>query len=66
LSEEVRTLVAMALVAETLVARHEGVQQHREWDRHGTACLAHLNVSEAEMDAWLDTLYPQFESVTVV
>jgi HD-like signal output (HDOD) protein len=65
-SEEVRTLVAMALVAETLVARHEGVTVHREWDRFGPACLTHLNVAEAEMDAWLDTLYPLFESAAVL
>ena len=64
--EEVRNLVAMALVAETLVARHEGVTVHREWDQFGPACLTHLNVAEAEMDAWLDTLYPLFESVTVL
>ncbi|WP_342618011.1 HDOD domain-containing protein [Rhodoferax sp. GW822-FHT02A01] len=65
-SEEVRTLVAMALVAETLVARHEVVTVHREWDRFGAACLTHLNVVEAEMDAWLDTLYPLFESAAVL
>lgn len=60
---EVRNLVAMALVAESLVARHEGVQVQREWLLHGDACLAHLHVAEAEVDAWVDTLHPLFESV---
>lgn len=61
---EARTLVAMGLVAEHLVARHEGVQLQREWTRYGTACLAHLNVAPEEVESWVDALYPQFESVT--
>jgi HD-like signal output (HDOD) protein len=62
---EVRTLVAMGLVAEYLVARHEGVLRHREWEQHGAACLAHLNVADQEVDAWVDSLHPVFESVSV-
>ena len=61
--EEARTLVAMGLVAESLVARHEGVQVQREWERHGDACLAHIHVSAGEVDAWVDALHPVFESV---
>jgi HD-like signal output (HDOD) protein len=60
---QARNLVAMGLVAEYLVARHEGVLRHREWEQHGPACLAHLHVAEEEVDAWVDALYPQFESV---
>jgi HD-like signal output (HDOD) protein len=60
----VRTLVAMGLVAESLVARHEGVQVQREWEQHGPVCLAYLNVAEAEVDAWVDSLHPLFESVS--
>jgi HD-like signal output (HDOD) protein len=62
---EARNLVAMGLVAEYLVARHEGVLRHREWDQHGAVCLAHLNVAEEEVESWVDALYPQFESVIV-
>jgi HD-like signal output (HDOD) protein len=61
---EVRTLVAMGLVSESLVARHEGVQVHREWEQHGAACLACLHVAEEEVDAWVDTLHPLFEGVS--
>jgi HD-like signal output (HDOD) protein len=64
--DEARALVAMGLVAEYLVARHEGVLRQREWEQHGAACLAHLNVAEQEVDAWVDNLYPVFESVAVV
>lgn len=64
--EDVRNLVAMGLVAENLVARHEGIQAQREWEQHQAACLAHLSIAAAEVDAWVDTLHPVFESVSVV
>jgi HD-like signal output (HDOD) protein len=62
---EARTLVAMALVADHLVAMHEGVEEQKEWTNHGVSCLAHLNVNEAEVDAWVDTLHPLFEGASV-
>jgi HD-like signal output (HDOD) protein len=61
---EVRTLVAMGLVAENLVARHEAVALQREWTQHGAACLAHLHVAEEEVEAWVDALHPVFEGVS--
>jgi HD-like signal output (HDOD) protein len=63
--EDARTLVAMGLVAEYLVARHEGVLRHREWEQHGADCLAHIHVSAEEVESWVDALYPQFESVAL-
>jgi HD-like signal output (HDOD) protein len=62
---EVRTLVAMALVAEHLVTVHEGAPEQREWALHGPACLAVLDVEEAEMDTWIDALHAVFEGVTL-
>lgn len=61
---EVRTLVAMALVAESLVSRHEGVAVQREWQLHGAACLAYLNVAAEEVEVWVDALHPVFEGVS--
>lgn len=58
---DVRMLVAMSLLAEHLVALHEGQVVHAEWDQHGAVCLAHLHVGEAEIDHWLDALHAQFE-----
>jgi HD-like signal output (HDOD) protein len=58
---EVRTLVAMSLLAEHLVMLHEGVEAHLEWDAHGAACLGYLHVSEVEVEHWLDALHGQFE-----
>lgn len=62
---EVRTLVAMALVADHLVAQHEGVAQGQEWDQYGPECLAYLRVTEVEVDAWVDALHPVLDGVTL-
>jgi HD-like signal output (HDOD) protein len=61
---EARTLVAMALVADYLVARHEGVQEQKEWMQYGETCLRFLSVTMVEVDSWVDSLHPLFESVT--
>jgi len=62
---EVRSLVAMALVAEYLVALHEGVKEQKEWMEHGSASLSYLNVTNGEIETWSDALQQQFESVSV-
>jgi HD-like signal output (HDOD) protein len=62
---EVRQLVAIAAIAEHLVARHEGLEVQREWLHHGDECLAFLEVSEAEVETWVDALYLAFEGVVV-
>ena len=62
---EARTLVAMALVAEHLVAQHEGLAELQEWAQYGPACLAYLHVDASEVDAWTDTLHPMFESAAI-
>lgn len=63
-STEVRSLVAMALIAEYLVALHEGVEKQKEWTVHGSACLSYLNVTNGEVEIWVDALHAQFENVT--
>ena len=66
ISLEVRNLIAIASIAEYLVSAHECVKEQREWERHGTESLAHLQVNMGEVDAWIDALHPIFESVLVV
>lgn len=61
---DVRTLVAMALVADHLVAQHEGVAPGTEWDQYGPQCLSYLHITDLEVDSWVDALHPVFESVT--
>ena len=62
-SDAVRHLVAMGLIAERLVQHHEGVDDMADWSRHGTACLQHLQVGEAEVEHWIDELHEPFEQV---
>ena len=62
---QVRNLVAMALVAERLVAVHDGVSEQREWVQFGAQCLAHLSVGAGEMEVWSDALHPVFEGVSL-
>lgn len=61
-TETERHLVAMGLIAEHLVQTSEGLAPSREWVAHGQKCLEHLQVSEAEMDHWIDELHPAFEN----
>ncbi len=62
---EVRQLVAIAAIADHLVAHHEGVKEQREWERSGADCLAFLQIGPEEVEAWIDALYPAFEAVVV-
>jgi HD-like signal output (HDOD) protein len=64
-AQEVRYLVAIAALAEHLVAQHEGLKEQGEWLQHGGACLALLQIGEPEVEAWIDQLYPVFEGVVV-
>lgn len=64
-SDEVRRLVALGLIAEHLVNQHEGLPELREWQGHGTACLAHLQIGQGELDQWIDELHPAFEAATL-
>jgi len=59
----VRTLVAIAAVAEHLVSDFEGVRPQREWDRYGASCLNYLQIGIAEVDVWVDALQPVFEGM---
>lgn len=62
---EVRHLVAIAAIAEHLVANFEGVKEQREWVQHGAECLRYLHIEESEVELWVDALHPVFEGVVV-
>ncbi len=64
IAPQVRTLVAVALVAEHLVHEFEGVERHPEWHLHGASCLAALQVQSDELTHWADALQPAFQSVS--
>lgn len=62
---DVRNLIAIAAIAEHLVGMHEGVREQQEWERHGSECLAYLQVGDREVDSWIDALHPVFEGVAL-
>ncbi len=62
---EVRQMVAIAAISDHLVARHEGVKDQREWEKSGAQCLTFLQIGVAEVEGWIDELYPAFEAVVV-
>jgi len=62
-ADQVRQLVALGLIAEHLVHRHEGLPELREWQTHGAACKAFLQINDAEVENWVDELYPLLSAV---
>lgn len=62
-SDPVRRLVALGLIAEHLVQRHEHLPPSADWLAHGPAGLAFLQVSADEVDLWEDQLHPLLSSV---
>ncbi len=49
---EVQTLVAMGLVAEHLMRRHEGMDEDVDWVRHQAGALDWLGAGLEELDQW--------------
>lgn len=64
-TDTVRSLVALGLIADQLVNRHEGVAESREWGLHSQTCMDHLEVTDDEIELWVDELHPQFTAVTL-
>ncbi|EHR69229.1 putative signal transduction protein [Burkholderiales bacterium JOSHI_001] len=60
---EVRTLMALSLVAEMLLRRHANLPPDAEWQRHGAVALKWLEIGDAELDAWHDTLVAALDAV---
>jgi len=49
---EVQTLVALGLIAEHLMRRHEGMDEDVDWNVHSAAALDWLQVGAEELDHW--------------
>ena len=58
--ESVRSLVAIAQVAEHLVHQFERLQDDVEWVAHGADCLRFLQIGESELLDWGDSLHDSF------
>lgn len=53
---EVNTLIAMGLVAEFFMRRHEGLDADIDWLRHGRHAIEWLHLDEGELATWEDEL----------
>ncbi|MBI2734181.1 MAG: HDOD domain-containing protein [Aquabacterium sp.] len=53
---EVNTLIAMGLVADYFMRRHEGLEQDVDWKGHSEAALAWLQIGGDELLAWEEEL----------
>lgn len=58
--ELVRKLVAMLLIAEHMVNCFEAGTPLAEWQHHGDACLALLDVQAHEIAVWSEALHAEF------
>lgn len=53
---DVNALIAVGLLAEYLMRRHEGLDQDADWVNHGEAALSWLDVEMADLLTWEDEL----------
>lgn len=59
---EVNTLVALGLLADFFMRRHEGLEQDIDWKNHGAEAMAWLQVTGDELIGWEEELREPFEN----
>jgi len=59
---EVNTLIAMGLVADYFMHRHEGLEQDIDWKKHRDAVMNWLQISGDELLSWEEELREIFEA----
>ncbi|WP_298010597.1 HDOD domain-containing protein [uncultured Aquabacterium sp.] len=60
---EVSTLIALGLVAEYLMRRHEGLDPDVDWHQHGATALAWLQLGADDVLAWEEDLRVQLDGL---
>jgi HD-like signal output (HDOD) protein len=60
---DVKNLIAMGLVAEFFMRRHESLDADIDWLRHGQAALAWLHLGTDELATWEDELTEVLDAV---
>jgi HD-like signal output (HDOD) protein len=53
---DVCALIAVGLLADYIMRRHEGLELDVDWQNHGAAALNWLQAGEADLTAWADEL----------
>lgn len=60
---DVNALIAVGLLAEFLMRRHEVLDDDVDWCKHGEAALSWLDVQMADLLSWEDELRESFETI---
>ena len=60
---DINTLLAVGLLAEHLMRRHEGLDADVDWLRHGASALTCSHVSESDLLTWSDELQESFDAM---
>lgn len=55
----VQVLVALALVAERIIQRHQGLNRHAEWQRGGLPALLALELTPHQFELWSEEVQAQ-------
>ena len=58
---EVRTLIALSLVTDVLLRRRESLPPDSEWQHHGEAAMAWLQIGAEDLDNWHDVLVQELD-----
>jgi len=62
---QVRELVALSLVSETIIQRYQGMNRHVEWAKGGDIALAALGITEADLELWCEDVHEQFSATGI-
>jgi len=57
---QVRELLALGLLCETVIQRYQGMNRHVEWAKGGATALEALGIDEAELESWTEDTHEQF------
>ncbi len=60
---DVNALVALGLLAECLMRRHETLDADVDWVEYGATAMTWLHVSDGDLDTWFDELQEAFDAV---
>lgn len=60
LPRSVLELMALCLVSEHIIQRHEGLNKHGEWQTGGPLAMEILGLDEATLDLWCEEVHERF------
>lgn len=60
---DVNTLIALGLLADYMMRRHEGLDLDIDWRQHGQAALAWLQASDDDLRLWEDELRESLDGI---